>query len=423
MLRLPSLVAGVALVPLVYALGIRTVGRSAALAGAALAAVSPLAVFFSAEARAYMLMAFLVCASTLALLNALDGRGRGWWAVFAACAAGSLYAHYTAVFPLAAQAGWALWAQRAALRPLLIAHGAVAVVYLPWLPEIQSDRGSGFQTAIENVWPFTAEFFARSLVTWLAGNPIVGLTHVPGTAGLVLLGLAVALAAFGAVGAFRAWRPTPPAPRTLLIVLLAAATPVGAALYSLVAPSIFVPRTLLASLPALCLALGALAAWLPRPWGAAFAAALLAACAVGTAHVLTDERRPGYRASAMEINDAATPGDPVLETVLFDVGMLEVHLERSFTLYRLGCERPITAPGQNLTGEVRCFGGPEAARRTLAGAVGAARGGQLFVVGSRAGPQPVLGEALAGFELESRSSFGGLDPLELRRYVWSGDSR
>ena len=90
MLRFPSLVAGVALIPLVYALGTRTVGERAALAGAALAALSPLAVFFSAEARAYMLTAVLVYASTLALLNALEGRGRGWWAVFGGCAAGSL---------------------------------------------------------------------------------------------------------------------------------------------------------------------------------------------------------------------------------------------------------------------------------------------------------------------------------------------
>ena len=110
----------------------------------------------------------------------------------------------------------------------------------------------------------------------------------------------------------------------------------------------------------------------------------------------------------------------MLETVPFDVGMLEVHLEQPFALYRLGCERPITAPGQNLTGQVRCFGGPDAARRTVAAAAAAARGERLFVVGSRAGPQPVLGEALDGFRLERRSRFGGLDPLELRRYVWSG---
>ena len=143
-LRLPSLLAGVALVPLVYALGTRTVGRRAALWRAALAALSPLAVFFSAEARAYMLMAFLVCASTLTLLLALDGRGRGWWALFACCVAGALYAHYTAAFALAAQAGWALWATRAALRPLVMAHAAAALAFLPWVPEIQSDRESGF---------------------------------------------------------------------------------------------------------------------------------------------------------------------------------------------------------------------------------------------------------------------------------------
>jgi len=417
LLRLPSLVAGVALIPLVYALGIRTVGERAALLGAALAALSPLAVFFSAEARAYMLTAFLVCASTLVLLNALENRGRGWWALFAACAAAALYAHYTAALPLAAQAAWALWAHRERLRPLLIAHGAVAIAFLPWIGEIQADRESGFQTAIENVWPFTLEFFARSLVTWLAGNPIVGLTRVPGTAGLVLLAVAVAAAVAGAIAARRRLRL--PAPPVLLIVALAAAAPAGAALYSLVASSIFVPRTLLVSLPALCLALGGLGAWLPRPWAAGYAAALLAACAVGTVQILTGERRPAYRAVAAEVNAASRPGDAVLETVRFDVGMLEVNLERPFALYRIGCERPFTAPGQALTGQIACRGGAEAAERSLRDVARAARGGRLFVVSSEAGPAPDV----PGFRLEERQSFGGLDRLELRSYAWSGDAR
>jgi hypothetical protein len=138
--------------------------------------------------------------------------------------------------------------------------------------------------------------------------------------------------------------------------------------------------------------------------------------------VLTDERRPAYRAIAMEVNVAARPGDAVLETVLFDVGMLEVHLEPPFALYRLGCATPIVAPGQNLTGRVRCGGGPAAAERTARAAARAARGGRLCVVGSRAGPQPVLEEALAGFRLERSSRYGGLDPLELRRYRWSAEA-
>jgi hypothetical protein len=416
MLRLPSLLAGVALIPLVYALGLRTVGRRAALAGAALSAIAPLAVFYSAEARAYMVMAFLVTASTWALLEALRSKRSAWWVAFALAAAGALYAHYTAVFPLAAQGAWALWYHRDRLRPLVISYAAVAVAYLPWVPELRADRGSGFQSAIGNVWPFTAEFFGKSLVTWLWGNPIVGLTRVPGTEGLLLLAAALAVAAAGTAVARSELRP--PQPGTVLVVLVAAAAPVGAALYSLVLPSIFVPRTLLGSLPALCLALGALYAWLRPPFGAVVLGLLLAACAVGTVHVLTDERRPGYRDAAAAIDDASRPGDPVLETVLFDPGMLEVNLRSPYALYR-GCERPITAPGQSLTGEVAC-GGVERSRQSVRDALRKARGRQLFVVGSRSGPQFTIPGLSDGFRLEDTRSYGGLDQLELRRYVWTG---
>jgi Dolichyl-phosphate-mannose-protein mannosyltransferase len=421
MLRLPSLLAGVALIPLVYSLGTRTVGRRAALAGASLAAIGPLAVFYSAEARAYMVMAFLVAASTWALLEALrDGR-RAWWVAFVAAAAGALYAHYTAVFPLAAQGAWALWYHRDRLRPPLIAYAAVLVAYLPWVPELQADRGSGFQSAIGNVWPFTAEFFGKSLVTWLWGNPILGLTRVPGKEGLILLAAALAVAAAGAAIALRAREIGPPSPGTVLVLLVAAAAPLGAAAYSLVLPSIFVPRTLLGSLPALCLALGALVAWLRRPFGAVVLGLLLAACAVGTVHILTDERRPGYRDAAAEINVDAKPGDRVLETVLFDVGMLEVNLKQPFRLYRVGCERPITAPGQQLMGRLSC-GGLYRSRRSARDVVRAARGRQLFVVSSQIGPQATIPGLERGFRLVDTHSFGGLDKLELRRYVSTSES-
>jgi hypothetical protein len=315
---------------------------------------------------------------------------------------------------LAAQAAWAVWAHRDALRPLLVAHAGAALTFAPWIPEIQDDRESGFQSAIENVWPFTLEFFGKSLVTFFAGHPAVGLRSVPGEEGLVLLGLAGLTAAVGTWAALRSQLRLP-GPGVLLVVALALATPVGAALYSLVAPSIYVPRTLLLSLPALCLALGALAAWLPRPYSLAFVAALFAACVVGTAHVLTDERRPGYRAIAAVVNDEARPGSAVFESIQFDFGMLEVHLEPPFRLYRAGCNRPIVEPGEVLTGRVVCAAGPAAAVRTARAAAAAARG-QLFVVvpsGPGGAPPP-------GFQLEERRRFGGFDELELRRYVQSG---
>ena len=105
---MPSLLAGVATVPLVYVLGRADGGRAAALAGTALFALSPFAIFYASEARAYALMTLLVVLSTLSLLRALETNDRRWWAAFTLLPAAAMYAHYTAVFVLAAQAGWAL---------------------------------------------------------------------------------------------------------------------------------------------------------------------------------------------------------------------------------------------------------------------------------------------------------------------------
>ena len=77
-LRLPSVLAGVTAIPLTYCLGMRTVGRNAALVGTGLMAASPFLIFYSTEARAYALMLVLGLLSTLALLKALEAGQRRW---------------------------------------------------------------------------------------------------------------------------------------------------------------------------------------------------------------------------------------------------------------------------------------------------------------------------------------------------------
>jgi mannosyltransferase len=107
-IRLPSIVFGTATVPVVYALARRVKDDVAAAVAALLVALSPFAIFYATEGRAYATMAFLVTVSTLALLKALeDGAGR-WWIVYAACGCAALYTHYTAVFVIATQALWSL---------------------------------------------------------------------------------------------------------------------------------------------------------------------------------------------------------------------------------------------------------------------------------------------------------------------------
>src|SRR5688500_727001 len=121
LVRAPSLIAGVATIPLVYVLGMRTVGRAAGLVAAALTALSPFMVYYSAEARGYALMIALVVLSTIALLAAVDGGRAGWWVAYGACACLAVYTHYTSVFALAGQLLWLLWAHPEARRPAILA--------------------------------------------------------------------------------------------------------------------------------------------------------------------------------------------------------------------------------------------------------------------------------------------------------------
>ena len=180
-IRLPSLLLGVATVPMIFVLGRRFAGNAPALTAAALVALGPFAVFFSTEARAYSTLVFLTTLSTIALLTALRSGQRRWWAAFVLASTAALYTHYTAVFPLAGQAGWALWTQRERLRPVLLSYGAMALAYVPWLFEI---RKNGAEAAIAGSYRLTAGSSLTAPVRVLWGHPIQSLGQLPGTGAL-----------------------------------------------------------------------------------------------------------------------------------------------------------------------------------------------------------------------------------------------
>jgi Dolichyl-phosphate-mannose-protein mannosyltransferase len=406
-LRVPSFVTGVAAIPALYLLGLRTVGRAAALAGAALLALSPFAILYAAEARSYALTMLFVLLSTLALLAALESRRARDWGLFALAAWAALLSHYTAVFPLVAQAGWVVFAHRERLRELAFAGGATAVGLLPWLPAFLDDRSADFQTAIETYWPLTLSFFFRSLGGWLAGNPYVGLRGIPGDAALVLIGAGLLLGLAGAPRALAALRRR----ETLLIVLIAFAAPVGAVLYSLVFPSVFVPRTLLPCLPALCLALGLLLTSGPRLLSAVALILVLAGLALGAVRVVVWSPKPPIREAARHIDARAAPRDPVL-VYIFDFGSIDAALTPPFLLYRDGCPEPATGPGQLLTAEVRCEGAAtgfdSAARRPSR---------RLFVL-APAGPRPAIPELRGRWRLQGSRAFENhFYPLQVLEYA------
>jgi len=131
-LRSISAMAGVATVPIAYLCARELIDRRAGLIAAALVAVNPFMIWYSQEARAYMLLAALSGASFLWFLRAgrdRSGRNLAWWAGFSAAA---LMTHFFAGFAIAPEAVWLLWACRS--RATVLAVGVVAAVQVAMLP-------------------------------------------------------------------------------------------------------------------------------------------------------------------------------------------------------------------------------------------------------------------------------------------------
>jgi|HubBroStandDraft_4_1064222.scaffolds.fasta_scaffold10112_3 mannosyltransferase len=145
-LRLPSALAGIATVPIAWAIGAELTGRRAtAIAAAALVAVNPLLVWYSQEARAYALFVLLAAVAMLCFLRALRTPTRGWMAAFALSGSLALLSHYFAVFLLIPMVIWLLASDRARGRAALGAVAALALVGVALLPLISAQGGHGTQ--------------------------------------------------------------------------------------------------------------------------------------------------------------------------------------------------------------------------------------------------------------------------------------
>lgn len=312
LLRLPSLVAGALSIPLVYAIGVRTIGRPAALLAAALTTLSPFMAYYSAEARGYALMVAFVLGSTWALLHAVEDRRARWWVLYAACAAGAVYSHYTAVFALAAQFAWVLVAQPESRRAVVLSTAGAVVAFLPWVSGLHGDLTSRTTQILSALQELHGRYVRVSLEHWALGypfaTPATTLRALPGLVGLILIGSAALLALAG----WRRWRGLLDC-RTALLVAMALSVPVGEVVASLLGSNLFGTRNLAAAWPytALCIAAVLLAAG-PR-LGPAAAGLAVAGFAVAAVLMLGPHfRRPQYRDIARHVDATTAPGDVVV---------------------------------------------------------------------------------------------------------------
>jgi hypothetical protein len=295
---------------------LRTVGRRAALVAAALTTFSPFMIYYSAEARAYGLLMFLVTGAVLSMLWALDTGRRRWWVLYAVCSAAAFYTHYTCLFVLVVALAWLLWTQPQARRAALLANAGAFLLVVPWIPGLIADTQSPTVKILSALSPFTASAVRIDLQHWSVGYPysVVGLRQIPGTPALILLGLAVLVALAGLI--WRAVRDGVRRPPAViwLIFLLMLATPVGEALASATGNHIIGVRDLAASWPFLALFASALAIAAGRRVGVVAAILAVVAFALGSVRMLEARfQRPNYQGAANYVASHARPGDVVID--------------------------------------------------------------------------------------------------------------
>lgn len=129
--RLPSILAGVLLVPAVGALARTLYDRRTGLIAAALTTVAPLAVWYSQEARMYALFMLAGTVSVWAQVRAMRGGHWAWWPTWGVAAAAMVWFQWFAVLPLAVQFGAAAvawWQARGTPEARRIAGGTAGAL-------------------------------------------------------------------------------------------------------------------------------------------------------------------------------------------------------------------------------------------------------------------------------------------------------
>ncbi len=298
-LRSLSALAGVALIPLGYLCGRELVSRRAGLLTAAFVAINPFMIWYSQEAREYMLVAAFCGASLLCFLRAWrdpTGRNIAWWTLFSVLA---LLTHYFAAFLIAPEALWLLYIARS--RASVVAAGVVGLVEVALIPLLVSHAttsllgfitGTHLSTRVQEV-P-VAFALGPTFETSLFGYGLIG-------AAVLAAVLIVLLIVGGESDELRG---------VGVAAVLAGVVVLAPLVLALLGTDYYIDRALIPAwlLLAIVLAAGCTTRRLRVP-GAILAAIALAAFAYGVIRIDTDAQyqRPDWRGVAQALGSASGP--------------------------------------------------------------------------------------------------------------------
>ena len=208
-LRGLSSFAGIVLLAVLYRLGRDAWGSSGGLVAALFGAVHPALVYYSQEARVYMLASMLGSVAVFVAGKLLAGKGgeraRGLAFAYVGVGAAGLYSHYTFAFVLLAINLAALWQffrgrsryLRLSVSNWVLLQLGVLAVYGPWMPTAIRHLTTWPASRVRLPW-LTA---GAEMWRWLSFGPTIETADaVPGTLALALLVVAGAVLGGGGAG-------------------------------------------------------------------------------------------------------------------------------------------------------------------------------------------------------------------------------
>lgn len=249
-LRLPSVIAGILTIPMIFLLGRKLLSDSAGLFASAFLAVAPIHIWFSQEARPYAILILLVAISVYFSTEIIEklkaGKHLGKSTVAGFITVGILleYTHYFGllilVIEISALLLSSLLAGRKKLKILVMCLIPV-LVFLPWIPYAAAQTGTESHITSPTIKSIAVLFF--QYMSWSKVMLVLLCLSVPA-------GLLIYIRKGGGYSSF--------APGNLIIILLWLFIPLALSLLlSFLLIPVFTIRNMMVALPAVFLILSA----------------------------------------------------------------------------------------------------------------------------------------------------------------------
>jgi len=316
-LRYLTVLLGVMTIAITYALGRELGTQLEAVLSGFIVAASPLHVYYSREARMYVLAGLLVTSSLYCLHKVTRSERARYWHGYVLCATLSLYTHYysaltfivTGAFVVTKtviESDWRL------LRCLIIAHVSVTLLFAPWLPTFL------FQLLHNDPLPWLSRptwgFLHRTIARFYIHDTVLGVAYPAFAWALVLV------LAFPLLSLVNEKRRLPLEPRRdSLFTALCAIGPVTLAVgISLVIKPIFFDRyfVLTAPIASIFLAQGVVRSVQFR-WPIPVVCFVAVGILVSTHGVTTTQWKEDWRTAALVVRQDLGPQD----ILVFGTGM------------------------------------------------------------------------------------------------------